>query len=524
MVASFKKRRTFTLSKKLVGITSFIFYCSFLFLVSSYCASFFDPNPLLKQASLSLEKGDFLGALDAYQLVYTYSQDRDIKAKSLVRQADIYALFLDKKEEAKNIYQQAIEAFPHSLELKNAYFNLAMLAYEDYDLNTSKTYFTLFIQKFSEDIRVYTAKYMLERINREEKQQIKKETKEIETISNRQPIVRVLLARSDKIDLLVEKEFYTAWGKFQKGKYVFKIQDGKIEANGKLLGRVLSSKGVKGFYFQDKKYKGEFKIQLKGNELLLINFLPLESYLEGVVAKEMSPSWPLAALQAQAVAARTYAYYIYLKSQDKDYDLSSSTASQVYAGVSESDRVQQAVLTTQGEVLTYANKPILAYFHAHSGGVLEKSKNVWKVDFPYFEIKEDPYSLAIKRIEWQTEVSKKELERVLKNKGFSIGSIQKVEVGDISPSGRIINLKIVALEGQIVLASNSLRLWLGPTKIKSTLAAIDWQGKRLVLSGKGYGHGVGMSQWGAYDLAKKGKSYRDILNFYYPKTILKKLY
>ncbi len=527
MVTSFKQRRYFVLFNRLVKVVFFIsLYCLASLPVFAQ-NSFFNPDPLLKQASLALEQGNFLEALDDYELVYSYSKDRDIRARALVRQGDIYALFLERKQEAKQLYRQAIYEFPKSLELKNAYFNLAMLSYEDFDLENAEKHFKLFIQLFPQDIRVYTAKYMLERIDREKKEQLPEEKKSSVpalVAQQQEPVIRVLLAKEKKFYLDFKQEIQLFQGKLARGRHVFEFKNHALWVDGNKESKVFSTKGLGGFVWQGKEYAGEIKVLAKEGKLWLINVLPLETYLEGVVSKEMSPSWPLAALQSQAVAARTYAYYLYLKSEDRDYDLSSTTASQVYGGKSKNNQVEKAVKSTRGEILTYENKPILAYFHAHSGGMLEKSSNVWKVDFPYFLIKKDPFSPEIKREEWQLKIQKENIERVLRSKGFALGSIQEIQVGDISPSGRIINLKIVASKAKVVLASNSFRLWLGPRQIKSTLAEIKWQGDGLWIRGRGYGHGVGLSQWGAYALAKEGKSYRDILAFYYPQTRLKVVY
>lgn len=485
----------------------------------------FNPKPLLDQARTYLESGNFAQAIESYDLVYTYARDVEVKAKALVRMADISALFLDQKEVAKDYYQKAIKLFPYSRELKNAYFNLAMLLYEQGSLQDSLHYFQEFIHNFPQDIRYSTAEYMIERIKREIRKGEKPSFKIEPPSLGDEPIIRVLLAKVKNVNLTSKQNLWINGSSYPKGVYVFKIKNGTIYLGQKRLNRVVDLKFVDVFIFNNKKYKGRLKLKLKDNLILVINCLPMEEYLKGVVPKEMSASWPLEALKAQAVAARSYAYFVHLKSEEKDFDLSSSVASQVYGGISpQSSKSIQAVWDTRGEILMFKGKPVIAYFHSHSGGVLETAKNVWKVQFPYFRIKRDPYSNKIKKLEWRTEISLSKIENVLREKGFGLSRIKRVESKDVSPSGRVINFSITAENGEVLLASNNMRIWLGPSIIKSTLCSVKQVGTNLLFKGRGYGHGVGMSQWGAYDMAKEGKKYREILQFYYPGTTIKTIY
>ncbi|MDQ7031344.1 MAG: SpoIID/LytB domain-containing protein [Desulfonauticus sp.] len=484
----------------------------------------FDPNPLLQQASQCLEKGNFVQAIENYNIVYSYAQDKSVKAFALVRMADISALFLDQKKLAKDYYKKAIADFKGCKELKNAYFNLAMLCYEQQELTQSLRYFKMFIKLFPEDIRYSTAQYMLDRINRELKTAPCKQKVSVSPELRKEPKIRVLLVKSIQVEFIFPKGFYLNKSFYPSGRYFFTVQNKNLFLNQKKLDRFVFLKDYGYVKFKDKIYRGWLALKVKNKQLLVINYLPLEEYLKGVVPKEMSPAWPLEALKAQAVAARSYAYFLHLKSEDKDYDLYSDVGSQVYGGVSSHLRSKRAVDETRGIILFYKNRPVLAYFHAHSGGVLESAQNVWKVNFPYFKIKQDYYSNEAKKMYWQAEVPLSKLEQVLHDKGFGLAGIKRIKCAKFSPSGRVEAFEIQARNGRILLASNSLRIWLGPFWVKSTLCKVSQQGNKIYFSGKGYGHGVGMSQWGAYNLAQKGKDYQKILQFYYPGTKLKRLY
>ncbi|MDY7001913.1 MAG: SpoIID/LytB domain-containing protein, partial [Thermodesulfobacteriota bacterium] len=260
-------------------------------------------------------------------------------------------------------------------------------------------------------------------------------------------------------------------------------------------------------------------------QILAVNQLPLDKYLLGVVPKEMSPSWDQEALRSQAVAARSYAYFLLLKSTDKPYDVSATTASQVYGGADVGNKATAgAVAATRGRVLFYGGKPALAYFHAHSGGVLEDDKQVWTADLPYFEVKDDAVSQKFKPVDWECSIPAGSVADALQRSGFSGGRVTGLSIDTVSDSGRMATVRVDAGENPIVLKSNALRIMLGPTKMRSTLCTVKKKGDVFYFKGKGYGHGVGLSQWGAQAMAVQGKICPEILAHYYPGTELKKIY
>ncbi|MDI6727240.1 MAG: SpoIID/LytB domain-containing protein, partial [Smithellaceae bacterium] len=266
-------------------------------------------------------------------------------------------------------------------------------------------------------------------------------------------------------------------------------------------------------------YRGRLIVKRGAGVIELINELPLEWYLYGVVPREMSPRWPLEALKAQAVAARTYAFYLKGRSNSPDYHLCATTMSQVYSGAGfETEDTNRAVDETRGELLYFRGMPVLAYFHAHSGGITEDPKDVWFAQVPYMKAVADSFSMKAPSSAWAATLDYETIRRSLSRAGIDLGAIERIAPLEISPSGRVTRLKVVHQGGESVLSGNEFRLRIDPKLIRSTLFALTDTGSAVTIEGRGYGHGVGMSQWGAQVMAREGYSYREILTYYYPEV------
>ena len=263
-------------------------------------------------------------------------------------------------------------------------------------------------------------------------------------------------------------------------------------------------------------------VRVEDGRLLVVNTLKLENYLRAVVPKEMIASWPIEALKAQAVAARTYALYQRRKRTDYLYDVDATILSQVYGGKrTERPKTDRAVSETRGKVLLKGGRLVLAYFHANSGGFTEDSGNVWRVSFPYLQSKADPYSRR-KKSAWAYGLSLAELSRRLKRRGIRVGRVSRVIPLERTASGRIKAFRVVGSRGSRKLSGNTFRIGVGSTRMQSTLVRFRDGGRggggRLKMEGRGLGHGVGMSQWGANEMARRGMGHQEILSFYYPGT------
>lgn len=256
-----------------------------------------------------------------------------------------------------------------------------------------------------------------------------------------------------------------------------------------------------------------------------VKTMPLETYLEGVVAAEMDPNWPLAALEAQAIVARTFTLK---KTQEGRIPSRGTEAStdpkefQAYDETRVNDKVKQAVRNTRGQVITYQGKPINAWFHASSGG-----KTATPDEGLGFKKESAPYAASVADVQqepahtWAARFSTDEVLRAVRSQGIELGSIASIQIGRKGPSGRAETLRINGKE----VSAPSLRLALGSEKMRSTLLdEVRLKGSTVYMKGRGYGHGVGMSQWGAWLLAQRGKNALDIVNYYFKNVRVDKMW
>jgi stage II sporulation protein D len=254
------------------------------------------------------------------------------------------------------------------------------------------------------------------------------------------------------------------------------------------------------------------------NKLLVVNVLDLQSYVSGVLYHEISYRWPMDAMEAQAVAARTYALYQMKQNKKQLYDVTNTTYSQVYGGRSaERYRTNIAVKRTRGEILTYRGEVLPAYFHSNCGGHTEDASELWKHDLPPLKGVVCGFCEGEPNYLWKRNFRSQDVQEKLNALGYKIGAINEITIVDRTNSGRVRNLKITARDGRsIVMSGNKFREAVGSKEIKSNKFEIEMKGYYFDLIGHGWGHGVRMCQWGAYGMAKKRYSYHDILKHYYP--------
>ncbi len=265
-----------------------------------------------------------------------------------------------------------------------------------------------------------------------------------------------------------------------------------------------------------KEYRGRIEIKNTLGKLMVINHISLEDYIKGVVPGEVPSLWPEEVLKAQAVAARTYAmYHLNKKKNTLLYDLDGTTNFQVYKGKSgESASTNSAVDKTRGEYLVHGYQPILAYFHSTCGGRTIDDRYVWKgSDMPYLKGKRCPYCSISPNYNWETRISLVQMQASLSKKYPTMGSIKRIAFK--RKAGRVALVQIGHSNGTLNITGNEFRLMFPVKTVKSLYFVSKKSGRGLVLHGHGWGHGVGMCQWGAKGMAMEGKSYRDILLFYY---------
>lgn len=272
---------------------------------------------------------------------------------------------------------------------------------------------------------------------------------------------------------------------------------------------------------QRTRFRGVVSI-LKDTKGLLytINTLDLESYLYGVLHHEVAPWWPMEGLKAQAVAARTYAVYEALVSKSAEYDLKSSTSSQVYGGsTTERYRSKRAIDLTAGQILTYQGKVFPAFFHATCAGLTAGSTELWKIPFrPIDGGVQCNYCKISPHYNWESRVSLAEIEEKARKYGRDCGQIIKIELLTQTPSHRVGSLRITGTKAEIVVAAKDFRVWIGGNKLRSTAFTIETKEDTVYFHGRGWGHGVGLCQWGTLGQAITGRRYEDILTMYYPES------
>jgi stage II sporulation protein D len=278
-------------------------------------------------------------------------------------------------------------------------------------------------------------------------------------------------------------------------------------------------------------YKTEPTISLYNNETKKKECIKLEKYLEGVVAAEMDPNWPQNSLAAQAILARTFTLKKIKDGGVKAHGTDASTSVEEFQAYDPSrvnDRVRKAVRDTRGMVLMYQGEYINGWFHADGGGQTAASAieglEYRKEKAPYITSVKDP-GQAITVPENKSWTARFDLDtvraKVKETVGNDPGEITSAEIVEKGPSGRAMKVKI----NSVIISAPALRLALGNEKMRSSLIdKFAVENGQLVIHGKGYGHGVGMSQWGARALAEQGKSPEEIVKYWFKDVELKKLW
>jgi len=282
-------------------------------------------------------------------------------------------------------------------------------------------------------------------------------------------------------------------------------KDEKIEKMGNMKGDLL----VLGA-----RYSGNIEVWKGDGGLYLINELPLEDYVKEVVMAEVSSNWEIEALKVQAVLSRTYGIYQKKMNGNSLFHLTSSVLHQAYKGNGSDARVAYAVDETAGEILTFNRSIIEPLYHSTCGGKTENAQDVFGKGFPYLKSVESncessPYWV------WERRIPLAEM-----GKALNISGIKKVEVKSYTATKRVRELTVVYGSGTTSIKATDLRKILGWSRIPSTNFTVKRDEDSIIFEGKGYGHGVGLCQWSALQMAREGKNYKEILSFFYPGTTI----
>ncbi len=332
-------------------------------------------------------------------------------------------------------------------------------------------------------------------------------------------------------------------------------------------------------------YRGGFEFKVLSDGLItVVNTVSTEAYLYSVVCREMSPSWEVEALKAQAVCARNFALGRINYHKKYGFDVCRTVCCQAYSTQADmSENVHTAVDETRGELLFYNDTLVQAVYSSSMGARTESVENVWGTPFPYLVSVENPYEDTenVYNGKWQKTLTKARATEIMKARGTDIGTVTDITVVERTPAGGVLKLKVTGTGGSKVFERESCRtvfseatysqrytvstggqttypsvsVYDGKTKktvsldsvsviggsttatLKTGCFAYDGKSQKhydvvisggdpdtFVFSGEGWGHGVGMSQYGAKGMAASGFSYDEILTHFYTGTHLKKVY
>ncbi len=484
---------------------------------------------LFEDASALLEEGNALDAAALYRRILEGSSDREQRARALLFLSTLYSRNLNLPDTAVACLEQIETTYPDTSVVSDARFALGVVTYRSGRFRQAVTHFERFIKLYPDHMRSSSARAWLREAEElaGEKPTGSPQNKAMDQLPD---TVRVLI-RNDAAKVLLGKAgepiavLRDGVPLFEgDGPVAVTLKNKELILNGVVAGSrplTVRPQGTRP-RVDGQAYRGKVTLWPDAKGVSVVNTLGIEPYLYGVLPKEMSPLWPEEALKAQAVASRTYTYNILLSQQDHPrFDLEASTAFQVYGGAdAEAPETTRPVDLTRGSYLAFQGLPIIACFHANSGGMTESADAVWGAALPYLKGVKDSFSRLTPDACWKKEMRVDTMVKRLWNKGYRPGGIISMETAEPSPSGRIGRVILNTSRGRLELTGNEFRLAMGPTEIKSSRFSATRKGNRYLFEGCGYGHGVGMSQWGARKMATSGFTYDTILHHYYKNVSL----
>jgi stage II sporulation protein D len=269
-------------------------------------------------------------------------------------------------------------------------------------------------------------------------------------------------------------------------------------------------------------YVGALEVWRQGDDLLLVNEVALEEYVAGTVRGEASERWPAEALRALAVVARTYAVFHQGRGSPRVFHLVAGTQDQNFSGlVPAGSPAREAARATAGEVLTWQGRVFPTFYHSDSGGFTEAPQSVFSGDgIPPLEGVRDEFSIESPNYTWTVTIPLAVIGERLRRGGLDVGHVTRLTVLERSASLRVARMAVEHSRGTTTLRGADFRRLVGYDALKSTLFVPVAHDGVVRFEGRGWGHGVGLSQFGAKGMADRGYAYPQILEHYYPGTSL----
>ncbi len=505
--------------------------------------------------------GEYLEAIEAFDTAIEMADGADVRDEAQLQKASVLAVFLDAPDDALRVYDALIAQNPAGAAAETALFRAGMTLFDAEQYGRAATYFDRYLRQYPEGASRASAELLLKQSRAQAASAAAAAPTPAPPQAVASPAMPTALGRprptvgqaagAPATPPVVAAPVGPIPSVAEVRVRVFKGHSNlRVESDGPLTvtppigetravaltahGGLISINGGPGVREvtirsdhplalhadrDSRHYRGSLTVRADGDTLLVVNHVGMEEYLYGVVTKESVPTWPLESLKAQAIASRTYALFQVQHRRDRPYDMVDDEGSQVYGGVEgESPAGRRAVDETRGTILMYGARPIYAMFTANSGWYTGDPKFVFDQPLPYLTAAPDPYSQAEQLGRWTRSYSAAEVQRSLADIGVRLGTIRSIQPQMTCPSGRIIRVAIEDEQGAHVMRT---RPTLGRAlKLPEILVAIRREGDKFVFAGGGFGHGVGLSQWGAKDMAGKGMSVKEILAFYYPGAAL----
>ena len=288
--------------------------------------------------------------------------------------------------------------------------------------------------------------------------------------------------------------------------------DGVLRVTAKGIIQVMKSGTRNG-----RKYHGMIEIRPYSRGLYVINHIRTETYLEGVLNAEISTQWHMDVVKAQAIIARTYALFKRRARNNKWWHLTSGSRDQNYMGANMVDKKgKRAIRETKGIVVHYRGQLAQTFYHSNCGGVTEDPAALWRFSLPYLKVKIVPYGQADPRYNWRYTMNQWDIRRILKKARLNRkGRVRNIYVTDRTASNRAAELAFVGDYGEEFMNASQFRRLAGYDKIQSLLLDVVKTADGFYFEGYGNGHGVGLCQWAAKEMAESGYRYEDILHYFY---------
>jgi stage II sporulation protein D len=272
--------------------------------------------------------------------------------------------------------------------------------------------------------------------------------------------------------------------------------------------------------------RGELVITVRDRHVLVVNELDLEDYVRSVVPSEVPSDWPVEALKAQAILARTFVLYKKAERAASDFDVDATVQSQVYGGVpSEDGRTSEAARVTAGRVVWFDGRLAFTPYHSTSAGQTEDAMELWGLDQPYLKGVDCSFDSESPAARWTRRIPLEDIETALGQAGYRVGPIAAIAPIARNRSGRVSSVRLLHAGGGLVLKGEDLRRIIGYQRLPSmrfdvTEFAVNPESRQVEawFEGGGWGHGVGVCQWGMKALADRGWAAERIIAYYYPGT------